>query len=324
MDKPDEAPWHSVKDIEPGSHGLAHDGARKAAERWRTLRQGLAVSGLDSSLMDVWFRAMRRAFVIETGRIADLYTLRDGVTETLIAEGFGNVRSAHSQGGTCASALPGLLAGQEAALNSLLALAAGSQPLTAMAFREWHALLTEHQPEPVGGDAFGNRAVFPLRSGRWRIRVDGGRGQRYCPPQRIDAEIERFLAFHRGHQGLDLAPETEAAWLHHEFCRIRPFQVGNGRVARLLVAFAYAKAGEIPPVIPLESRERYAGALALAARGDLGALVGFLGDLAAAMCRAACARAQAVLGGETDYRHANGGVTRRGVYHPPDTPRPPE
>ena len=137
------------------------------------------------------------------------------------------------------------------------------------------------------------------------------------------ASISPVILFHAP-PWLDLAPETEAAWLHHEFYRIRPFQVGNGRVARLLVAFTYAKAGEIPPVIPLESRERYAGALALAARGDLGALVGFLGDLAAAMCRAACARAQAVLGGETDYRHANGGVTRRGVYHPPDTPRPPE
>ncbi len=321
-DEPDEAVWHPVEDLGPGFHGLAHDDARKAAESWRSLRQRLAGPVTGSSSMDVWFRAMRRAFVIETGRIAGLYVLRDGATETLIAEGFGSVRGAHAQGGACGSALPGLLLGQEAALDSLLALAAGSRPLTATALREWHALLTGSQPDPVTVDAFGNRAVIPLRSGQWRIRADGGR--RCCPPQRIDAEIGRFLAFHRGHSGLDLAPETRAAWLHREFCRIRPFQAGNGRVARLLVAFAYARAGEIPPVIPSESRERYARALDLATRGDLGTLARFLGDLAAAISKAACARAEIILDGDADYRHANGGVTSRGVYCPPDAPAPPD
>ena len=320
-DKPDETAWRPVEDLESGFLGLAHDGARKAAQSWRTLRQRLADPGTGHSSMDVWFRAMRRAFVIETGRIAGLYTLRDGVTEMLLAEGFDNARVAHADGGTCSSALPGLLAGQEAALDSLLARAAQSQPLTATALREWHALLTGSQPDPVIVDAFGNRAMIPLRSGQWRIQADSGR--RCCPPPRIDAEIGRFLVFHRGHSGLGLAPETEAAWLHREFCRIRPFQVGNGRVARLLVAFAYARAGEIPPVIPSEAGERYAGALDLATRGDFGALVRFLGDLAAAISRAACARAEIILGGDADYRHANGGITSRGVYYPPDTPAPP-
>ena len=61
--------------------------------------------------------------------------------------------------------------------------------------------------------------------------------------------MERLLALHEGHRDRHLAPEVEAAWLHHEFVRIHPFQDGNGRMPRLLMAFAYAKAGEFPPLI---------------------------------------------------------------------------
>ena len=100
---------------------------------------------------------------------------------------------------------------------------------------------------------------IPLRRGEWKIRPNNprradGHVHEYCPPEQVQTEIDRFLAFHDGHRGLDLAPEVEAAWLHHEFVRIHPFHDGNGRVSRLLMAFAYAKAGEFPPVIPAQNK----------------------------------------------------------------------
>ena len=325
-DDTDRAAWRPVEDLAPEFRRFAHDGAREAAACWQALRHRLDSSGIDTSSMDIWFRSMRRIFAIETGQLAGLYTLRGGVAETLIAEGFGNVRGAHAEE-QVDETLTGLLAGQEAALNALAPFVKKVRPLDAAALKEWHALLTEHQHDEATVDSFGNRAVIPLRPGRWRNRPfvcrRGGPARACCPPDAVGGEIDRLLALHQSHAGLGLTPEMEAAWLHREFFRIRPFQVGNGRVARLLVAYAYAKAGEIPPVVPSESRERYARALELAARGGLGSFARFLGDLAAAMSRAASARAEIILGGDTDYRHSNGGVTSRGVYYPPSAHPPP-
>ncbi|MYA87063.1 MAG: hypothetical protein F4X97_01165 [Boseongicola sp. SB0662_bin_57] len=82
--------------------------------------------------------------------------------------------------------------------------------------------------------------------------------------------------FHEGYAGLDLAPETEAAWLHHEFAHIHPFQDGNGRVSRLLMAYAYAKAGEFVPVMSAARKDGYIVALELADRCDFPAFVRYL------------------------------------------------
>ena len=54
--------------------------------------------------------------------------------------------------------------------------------------------------------------------------------------------MDRFPEFHGSHRDLGLAPELEAAWLHHEFVRIHAFQDGNGRIYRLLMVCAYTTA----------------------------------------------------------------------------------
>ena len=50
-----------------------------------------------------------------------------------------------------------------------------------------------------------------------------------------------------GH-GLLARPEVEAAWLHHRFGQIHPFQDGNGRVARALATMIFLRAGFVPLV----------------------------------------------------------------------------
>ncbi len=321
--KPIGAIWRRVRDICPEHRQLKHDYARACAGRWRQARRKLEDPSIDRSSMDVWLRTQRRAFAIETGQIEGLYLLRRGVTETLIAEGFERVRGAHSATEIAGSTLKGLLEDQEAALEMMFAHVREERPLVGSAIKEWHLLLTRHQESAAGIDPFGNRIEIPLRKGQYKLRPNNPRRQdgfvhEYCPPEQVQTEMDRFLAFHAGHAGLDLAPELEAAWLHHEFVRIHPFQDGNGRISRLLMAYAYAKAGEFPPVIPAERKDDYIDALIAADEGDFPTLVGYLGDLAAQRSNAAAVRAEGILKGRTDYHHGNGGTTVRGVYHPPD------
>ena len=272
--------------------------------------------------MDIWIREQKRSFAIETGQTEGLYFLRRGVNETLIAEGFEGVRGAHSAVAIGDETLKGLLHDQEAALKMLFAHFKDERPLTGSAIKEWHALLTRHQEIATGSDPFGNRVEIPLRRGEWKIRPNNprrpdGHVHEYCPPEQIQSEMDRCLAFHEGHRDLDLSPEVEPAWLHHEFVRIHPFQDANGRIPRLLMAYSYARAGEFPPMIPAQDKTDHIDCLEAADAGDFPAFVTYLGDLAAPRSNAAAARAEGILRERTHYRHSNGGVTSNGVHTPP-------
>ncbi len=322
-DKPIGSIWRRVRDLDPALYGLRHNGARKAAARWQVVRARLEDPKIDRSAMDIRLREQKRAFAIETGQIEWLYLLRRGVTETLITEGFEGVRGAHSAIAIGDDTLKGLLTDQEAALEMLFAHVGDERPLTGSAIREWHALLTRHQATASGIDPFGNRIEVPLRKGQYKIRPNNPRRadgfvHEHCPPGQVESEMERFLSFHEGHRGLDLAPELEAAWLHHEFVRIHPFQDGNGRVSRLLMAWAYAKAGEFPPIIRADEKPGYITRLELADGGDFPVFVEYLGDLAMLRSNDASARAELILRGRSHYRHGNGGVTSSGHYQPPE------
>ena len=321
--KPLGAQWRPVQDLRPDHQSLQHDGARTAAARWKTLRQQLENPNIDRRSMEIWVREQRRAFAIETGQIEGLYQLRRGVTETLIAEGFDNVRAAHTVNAMTDHTLKGLLQDQEQALEMLFAHVKDERPLTSSAIKEWHALLTRYQVSATGITPWGKRVEIPLRKGAWKIRSNNprrldGHVHEYCPPEQVESEMEQFLRFHKGHHALSLAPEVEAAWLHHEFVRIHPFQDGNGRISRLLMAFAYAKAGEFPPVIPADNKPDYIEALEAADDGEFPALVNYFGNLALQRSDAASLRAEGILRGRTHYRHGNGGTTVNGTYRPPE------
>jgi len=104
---------------------------------------------------------------------------------------------------------------------------------------------------------------------------------------------------------------VEAAWLHHRFVRIHPFQDGNGRMARLLMAYVFARAGEFPPVISMMQRNDYIRNLEWADGGDLRRFVQYLADLAATTTLSALSIAEDVLDGRNWRTHGNGGQTVR-------------
>ena len=100
----------------------------------------------------------------------------------------------------------------------------------------------------------------------------------YCPPEFVQDEIDQLLTWHQNHG--DVCPEVEAAWLHHRFTQIHPFQDGNGRVARALTSAVLLKADHLVLVIRSEEhRELYVNALETADSGDLQPLVDLFADI---------------------------------------------
>ena len=108
-----------------------------------------------------------------------------------------------------------------------------------------------------------------VASGPFQSRADGTVHE-YCPPEHTASEMERLIAMHRGHgrDGAIPAP-VEAAWLRHRFVQIHPFEDGNGRTARLLMSYVFARRAEPTPVITAMEKPRYFDALQEADRGAL-------------------------------------------------------
>ena len=327
--KPPEAVWKPIGDLpaDAASWGSSH--YRERVRRWHDLRGRLQDRTVDRTLLDIWLRERRRAFAIETGQIEGLYTLRRGVTEQLIAEGFEGVRAAHAfEPGLSDRTLKGLLEDQHAAVELVFEAAAGRRPLSHHTMKSWHQLLTRHQ-EHAPGVRDGRRVQIALRRGDYKVwpnnpRRPDGVVHEYCPPEQTRSEMDRLLEMHHGHADRGLPAEVEAAWLHHRFVRIHPFQDGNGRMARLLMAYVFARVGEFPPVIATELRNDYIMSLELADGGDLRPFVEYLGDLAAITTLSAIRIAEDVLKGRPWRTHGNGGQTVRESdgqwrYLPPDS-----
>ena len=326
---PPEAIWRPIEDLPPEAErwGSAH--YRECANRWRDLRDRLQDPSVDRTLLDIWLHERNRAFAIETGQIEGLYTLRRGVTEQLIAEGFAGVRAVHAvEPGLSDETLRGLLQDQHGAVELVFEAASGRRPPSHHALKNWHQLLTRHQ-QYAPAVREGLRVGVPLLRGDYKMRPNNphrrdGVVHEYCPPVQTGSEMDRLLEMHRAHRDRALPTEVEAAWLHHRFVRIHPFQDGNGRAARLLVAYVFARAGECPPVISLERRRHYLRSLEAADRGDLRPFIEFLAVLAAANTLEAIGTADDVLQQWPRRRHGNGGVTARDRdgtwrYRPPDT-----
>ena len=322
--RPVGAVWRPVADLPPDAETWGVPAYRELVREWQDARQRLEDRKADRTLMDIWLRERNRAFAIETGQVEDLYRLRRGVTEQLITEGFEGVRGAHSLIGDLSDdTLRGLLEDQEETLEAVFGMATGNTPLGHHALKALHQILTRHQDTAVGIHGLtGKRVQIPLVKGDYKVRPNNPRRQdgfvhEYCPPEQVRSELDRLLEFHHAHAERDLPTEVEAAWLHHEFVRVHPFQDGNGRMSRLLVAYVFVRNGEFPPIIAKDRKDDYIDMLETADEGDLRPFVAHLAVLSQLTTQRAVLLANQILAGRNRLRHGNGGVTVNGKYHPP-------
>jgi hypothetical protein len=142
----------------------------------------------------------------------------------------------------------------------------------------------QYQDTTVVFDQFGNRFEAKLEKGSYKKhpnnpkRPDGSLHE-YCPPEHVASEMDRLIEFHDRHVQLEVSALIEAAWLHHTFTQIHPFQDGNGRVARALATLVLIKAELLPLVVQEYNRAKYIEALELADGGDLAPLVALFSRL---------------------------------------------
>lgn len=126
------------------------------------------------------------------------------------------------------------------------------KPLSAGLLKDWHGSLLANDPRGVKAGVFRDgpepmRVVRMNAYGEMEIRYEAP------PSERVPEEIERFVARWREIPSKPADIALKAAFMHPHFESIHPFEDGNGRVGRALVAKTLAEGIGLPLVLPVST-----------------------------------------------------------------------
>ncbi|AEI46944.1 Fic family protein [Runella slithyformis] len=234
------------------------------APSWFARREVLQAN---SKEYEDFINKLKRRHAIETGIVERMYDIDKGVTETLINEGFISSLVSHGDTNIPKQALFNHLQDHLDAVDFIFDIVKDDRPLTKGFICELHQLTTRHQEYAEGRDQFGNKTKIPLIKGRFKEHEnnptrDDGTTILYCPPEHVEAEMDRLIEIYNELNEQKISPLITATWVHHAFTTIHPFQDGNGRVVRLVASLILIKNNYFPiTVLREEAKVKYIQAL---------------------------------------------------------------
>ena len=226
-----QALWKPIEDYPVSPDQLKNPELESLAKVWQEQRGTLE----QNNEVEVFQKKLRREWAIETGLIERLYTLDRGITQMLIERGIDAALIPHGGSAQGAAHVADMIRDHQNVVEGLFSFVKDERILSTSYIKEMHAELTRQEKTTANG--------LGRRTGDFKKqppRPVPGTMHEYCPPEQVESEMSNLIRMHHSHDGV--APEVEAAWLHH---RIHPFQDGNGRVARCL-AIIFLKAGWFP------------------------------------------------------------------------------
>lgn len=268
--------YQRIEDLPSNASALGSQELVALSRVWNERRGEMQEDGAYREFL----KRLQREWAIETGIIERLYTWDRGVTQVLIEHGIEASVIAH-RGGVSqseASHIKNLIDDQLEIVEGLFSFVKGDQPLTEHFIRGIHAKFTTHQDTTEALTPDGRLVQIPLTKGEYKrqpnnpIRPDGSLHE-YCPPELVPDEMQALLRMYGSAEAQSQPVEVLAAWFHHRFAQIHPFQDGNGRVARALATLIFLRSGAFPLVVRDADRAEYILALEKADAGDLGSLV---------------------------------------------------
>ncbi len=255
---------------------------------------------------------LSREWAIETGIIENLYDIERGVTITLIERGFQAELLSHGSTNKPRDYVIQLLRDQKDALDGVFDFVASRRMLSTSYIKELHAALVRSQPHSEAVDQFGTVITIPLIQGDWKTQTNyperDGIVYTYCPPEHVASEMDRLVSMYADYCAQKVDAAVRAAWLHHRFTQIHPFQDGNGRVARALASLVLVQAGLFPLVVTRDEKVKYVEALEAADLGDLTLLVQLIAQIQRAQFRKATAISETMLTAQADVKSMLGGL----------------
>ncbi len=250
--------WRPIEDLPGELKSDISSTLQVFAVSWETRRLEL----ISSKKLNEFKQRLERQWAIETGIIERVYTLDRGVTQLLIEKGIEASLIPHGATNKPVSQVVSIIKDQKEVIDGLFDFVAQRRSLSTSYIKQMHQVFMRNQAFTEGLDGFGNYIEMEVIRGDWKKwpnnprRADGLIHQ-HCPPEQVPSEMDRLIEMHLHHTQENVSPEIEAAWLHHRFTQIHPFQDGNGRMARALASLIFLRAGWFPLVITNDIRDQY-------------------------------------------------------------------
>ncbi|MFO0322573.1 MAG: Fic family protein [Bacteroidota bacterium] len=212
---------------------------------------------------------LKRQHAIETGIVEKLYDLKEGITQTFIKEGFVESYLQHGDTNIPPRQLIAYLTDHFDAIDFVFDVVKQNRQITKGFILELHQLITQHQDTTDAIDTLGNIVKVALLKGQFKKHENNPKRNDgtiflYCPPLQVDSEIDKLISILSELEANKTKPIIIAAWVHHAFTQIHPFQDGNGRLARLLASLILIKHGLFPFTVKGSEKKKYIDSLELA------------------------------------------------------------
>ena len=256
-------------------------------ELWKPIQFGQNWESCDTSILDdltpSWFRRrkelkegnedyeefidrLKRQHAIETGVVEKLYDLSEGITETFIKEGFVESYLSHEDTNIAPQLLMSYLKDHFEAMDFIFDMVKNERPITTSFIKQLHQLLTKHQDYTTAINSLGQKVQVELLKGEYKRndnnpRREDGRIFKYCPALHVASEMDQLVEISNQIWLNEVNPIIVAAWFHHGFTQIHPFQDGNGRMARLLASLILIRGNLFPFTIKRDEKIKYIDAL---------------------------------------------------------------
>ena len=271
--------WQPIKGLDSESSRVDFQEIDSLHHQWVSFRELREAS--NPNAYKSFLERLERRWAIETGIIEGIYSIDRGVTQTLVENGLiADLIDCGSTNRNPQELVTVLKDHQDAATFVTESIRRGTN-LSKHYIRELHQVLTRHQPTYTAVDQFGSMFETALDRGGFKTqpnnptRREDGLIHEYCPPIQVESELDNLIGWCNEFQqsGTAYHPLLVAAWLHHRFTQIHPFQDGNGRVARALLTWHMAREKYLPIVISRDDHTRYIESLESADDGDLNSFV---------------------------------------------------
>ena len=281
-----------ISDDDLDLHASELDGIRSI---WCEQRERLR----DTRQLNRFLEETSREWAIETGIIENVYQIDRGITQTLIEQGFRAEYLVHGSTDKPRDYVINLLNDQKDALDGIFDFIAQRRQISTSYVKELHASLLRSQTHTEAVDTIGQTIEVELQKGEWKklpnTPLRDGVAYIYCPPEQVASEMDRLVDIHLDHHHMNIPADVQAAWLHHRFTQIHPFQDGNGRIARALASLVLVRAGLFPLLVTRDGKADYIEALERADKGDLRPLVALFAKSQRAQFTKATAVAENIL-----------------------------
>lgn len=271
--------WKPIEDIQNWEE-LASTELQNLAVVWTEEAEKLR----KSNALKEFNERLSREWAIETGIIERLYSIDRGTTYMLIERGLEASLIEHGSTDKSPEKVIQMLRDHKDAIEGLFDFVNQKRSLSTSYIKELHAVLTRSQKSILAyheeTKQWGEIELIKGDYKKWPNNPKrDNETHEYAPPEQTASEMDRLIALHIQHMKIGISPEVEASWLHHRFTQIHPFQDGNGRVARALVALVFLRVGWFPVVVDRDHRDIYINTLEQADSGDLKPLVDFFAGL---------------------------------------------